>query len=167
MATFMAVGKIRSSHGVHGELKFFSFSGEYEHFSQLSQVELRQGSLKKDFQVESFRLAGEIPLLKLAGIDTPELAKTLANWEIWVERDKAAKLEPGEVYLGDLIGCRAVDGDKVLGTVTGYLEGGVAPLIEVAKTEGGTALVPFQQQYWGDIDLTGQTMQLLTPWILE
>ncbi len=167
MATFMAVGKIRSSHGVHGELKFFSYSGEYEHFNQLSQVELRQGPLQKVYAVESFRLAGEIPLMKLAGIDTPELAKTLANWEIWVERSQAAPLEPGEYYLGDLIGCRAVNGDKVLGTVTGYLEGGVAPLIEVAKVEGGTALVPFQQQYWGEIDLTGQTMQLLTPWILE
>lgn len=117
--------------------------------------------------VESTRWSGDHLLLKFAGIDSPEASKLLADFELWVPRDQAAPLEEGEVYLADLMGCALIFAGQAKGRVTGYLEGAAAILLEVEKTDGSVAMVPFQEVYLGDIDLTGRTIELKVEWILE
>ena len=38
------VGKVRTSHGVKGDLKVFSTSGEYDHYSDFKSVTLKKGN---------------------------------------------------------------------------------------------------------------------------
>lgn len=127
----------------------------------------RKGAVVKTLTVESSRWTGDNLLLKFAGIDSPEASKLLADFELWVPRDQAAPLEDGEVYLADLTGCSLVFAGEVKGRVTGYLEGAASILLEVEKTDGSTVMVPFQEVYLGDIDLTGRTLELKVDWILE
>jgi 16S rRNA processing protein RimM len=152
---------------VKGEVKVLSYSGEYEHFEKFGTVSARKGGAAKTLKVEATRTVGGALLLKFAGIDTPEAAKLLADFELWVPKEKAAPLEPGEVYLADLAGCALVSGGEKKGTVTGYLEGGSAVLLEVVKTDGSTCVVPFMDVYLGDIDWNGRTIELKADWILE
>lgn len=163
----MAIGKIRTSHGVRGEVKVLSYSGVFDHFERLKTVSARKGAVEKTLTVESTRWTGENLLLKFAGIDTPEASKLLADFELWVPRDQAAPLEDGEVYLADLIGCSLLFAGEVKGRVTGYLEGASSVLLEVEKTDGSACVVPFQEVYLGDIDVTGRTVELKVDWILE
>ena len=163
----MAVGKIRTSHGVKGEVKVLSYSGEYEHFARLDTVSARKNGAVKTLKVEATRSFGDGMLLKFVGIETPEQAKLLADFELWVPKEQAAPLEAGEVYLADLAGCALVFGGEEKGRVKGYLEGGSAVLLEVVKTDGSTCVVPFMDIYLGDIDLTGRTIELKADWILE
>jgi len=163
----VAIGRVRTSHGVRGEVKVLSYSGVFSHFETLQTISLRKGLVEKQLQVESFRWVGENLLLKFAGIDSPENAKLLADFEIWVSRDHAAPLEEGEVYLSDLVGCSLVFAGETKGQITGYLEGASKILLEVEKISGGTCIVPFQDVYLGDIDLTGRTVELKVDWILE
>ena len=126
-----------------------------------------KGAVEKTLKVEATRWTGDNLLLKFAGIDSPEEAKLLADFELWVPKDQAAPLEEGEVYLADLIGCSLVFAGEAKGKVRGYLEGAASILLEVEKTDGSIAMVPFQEVYLGDIDLAGRSVALKVDWILE
>ncbi len=127
----------------------------------------RKGAVAKTLKVEATRRSGDNLLLKFSGIDSPEEAKLLADFELWVPRDLAAPLEEGEVYLADLIGCSLVFAGEVKGRVTGFLEGAAAVLLEVEKTDGAACVVPFMERYLGSIDLAGRSVELKVDWILE
>ena len=127
----------------------------------------RKSDVSKTLKVEATRWSGENLLLKFVGINSPEEAKLLADFELWVPRDQAAPLKEGEVYLADLIGCSLTFAGEARGKVTGFLEGAAAVLLEVEKTDGSSCVVPFMEVYLGSIDLTGRTVELKVDWILE
>jgi 16S rRNA processing protein RimM len=133
----------------------------------LKNVSARKGGVAKTLRVEATRRTGANLLLKFAGIDSPEEAKLLADFELWVPRDQAAPLEEGEVYLADLIGCSLTFAGEVRGKVTGFLDGAAAVLLEVEKIDGTACVVPFMEVYLGSIDLSGRTVELKVDWILE
>lgn len=147
-------------------MKVLSYSGVFDHFERLTTVSARKGAVAKTLKVEATRWTGDHLLLKFVGVDSPEEAKLLADFELWVPRDQAAPLEEGEVYLADLVGCSLTFAGEVKGRVTGFLEGAAAVLLEVEKTDGSTCVVPFLNVYLGDIDLTGRTIELKVDWIL-
>jgi len=123
--------------------------------------------VEKALRVETTRWSGDNLLMKFVGVDSPEAAKLLADFELWVPRDQAAPLEEGEVYLADLVGCALVFAGEAKGKVLGHLEGAATVLLEVEKTDGTKCVVPFQEIYLGKIDLTGRTIDLKVDWILE
>ncbi len=166
---FLAIGSIRTSHGVKGLLKVHSFSGETEHFFQLEEVTLMdKKGRKRIFAVERVVPNGEEVLLKLRGIDTPEMGKSYAGWEIWVPREMAAPCDEGEFYYADLVGCRLFHGEESLGTVAAITDGGGGTLLEIERAGGGeTFYVPFRAEFIGRVDTAGKTVELLERWVAE
>lgn len=183
------IGFIRGSHGVTGNFKVESTSGEYEHFANLDEVTLRNGDtgVSKLYKVENVEVGANTLFMKLAGINSPEDVKKVNGWEIVVPRDKACPLAKNEWYVEDLKHCAVVykqgkDG-FVVGTVTDVVEGGTGNLLEVALAEssellsdsvkytsGGklrTVLVPFINEFVGKIDVKNKTVELMHLWILE
>lgn len=148
-------------------MKVLSYSGVFDHFETLKTVSAHKGSVEKTLRVEATRWTGDHLLLKFVGIDSPEEAKLLADFELWVPRGQGAPLEEGEVYLADLVGCQLTFEGTTKGRVTGFLEGAQAVLLEVEKADGSTCVVPYQAVYLGDVDLTGKTIELKVDWILE
>jgi len=166
-SSLLAIGRIRTSHGVRGEVKVTSYSGEYEHFTAMTSLIARKDRVEKVLDIEAHRWAGEQLLLKFKGYDQPEQAKTLADFELWAPRDQAAPLGDNEVYLSDLVGCRLIYGGVALGEVTGYLEGGSSELLEVRKNDGSVSIVPYADVYLGNTDVVNKTIELKVDWILE
>ena len=72
----IAIGKIRTSHGVKGFLKVLSFSGQTEHFLKLKEFVLKKNGHTKTFNVESIKASGSTVFVKLKGIESPEVGKT-------------------------------------------------------------------------------------------
>ncbi len=144
----------------------FSYSGETTHFRDLRSVELRSERVRRTFNVVAVEVHNTTPVLYLEGIETPEMARTLAGWEVWVPLDQAAQLGPGEYYVSDLVGMNLVQGTQSLGKILSVVEGYQAPLLEV-DLGGRTVLVPFMEQYLGVPDQDARTLELLTPWILD
>ncbi len=162
----IAIGKIRTSHGVKGFLKVLSFSGQTEHFLKLKEFVLKKNGHTKTFNVESIKASGSTVFVKLKGIESPEVGKTYSGWEIWTDRKSAAPLEADEYYLTDLNGCDIVNSGKVLGTIIGISENRVNDLLEV-KTEKGTYIVPFKDEYIGDVDIESRRIELKADWLLQ
>lgn len=147
------VGFVRSPHGISGEFKVESASGECGHFARMTDVTLRNGGggEARPFKVERVDFGGHDLYMKLAGVDSPEAARKFANWEIVVPRGNARPLGEDEWYVEDLKGCSLVYGGEcgleggpvVVGTVTGVMEGGAGDLLEVALAEECEVLADF------------------------
>ncbi len=196
MTQNFVVGIIRGTHGVTGEFKVESTSGEYDHFSRMKEVTLTDGTVSKPFMVEYTKEAAATLYMKLAGINTPEEAARFNRWQIVVPRKNARPLQKGEWYIEDLKGCLVwyketagstapvADSDEcVIGTVTDVTEGGSGYLVEILLSEGcsllakdikftksgkiRSVLVPFKEQFIGQVDVEHKRMQLMHLWILE
>ncbi|MCR5614383.1 ribosome maturation factor RimM [Treponema sp.] len=190
----LTVGFVRGTHGLTGEFKVESASGEYEHIAALKEVTLRKDEQQKVFLVEKAEAAGSTLYMKLKGVDTPEEAKKLNGWDIRVARQFAAPLQKDEWYIADLVKCTLVyegkdglagkeTGPIEIGKITDVLEGGAGDLLEVSlsescniladdikKTSSGKprkVLVPLNKEHIGKVDMKTGTIQLMHLWILE
>ena len=158
----LVIGRVRTAHGVRGELKVESISGETEHFRSLSTITLVRGERRHELTVEEVRIAHRTVLVKLEGVDSPEEAKRWRGWEIVVPRERAAPLRTGEYYFADLIGLRVEYGGTERGIVREVLEGGRTVLLAIELPDGGQRLVPFQREFVGAVDLETGALELLT-----
>lgn len=104
--------------------------------------------------------------MKFQGIDTPEAAKALAGWELWIPRSAAARLRKGEVYVADLCKCSLTVDGQVVAKVVSAIDGPQALLLEVETPGAKRYLVPFMAQYTGVVDLDAGTIELIAPWLL-
>ena len=189
------VGIVRGSHGITGEFKVESTSGEYEHFADMDEVTLTNGTVSRLMKIESVSEGSNILYMKTEGINSPEEAAKFNRWEIVVPREKAHKLQKDEWYIEDLKGCSiwyketagdtapAFDENSIVGTVTNVLEGGSGYLVEILLSEScsflsddvkltrkgnpKTVYVPFKDEFIGKIDVDNRQMQLMHLWILE
>ncbi|QTQ16598.1 ribosome maturation factor RimM [Treponema parvum] len=192
----VTVGFVRGAHGVTGEFRVESASGEFEHILVLREVTLRGSGEQKIFKVEYVKPADSTLYMKLAGIDSPDDVRKYNRWEIVVPRKYAAPLNKNEWYIDDLKQCSLVyfaenkDGLKdksasavKVGTVTDVLEGGGGYLFEVSISENCDLLskdirytasgksrsvfVPFNYEHIRNVDVKRKEIELMHLWILE
>ena len=74
------VGIVRGSHGISGEFKVESTSGEYGHFADMDEVTLTNGTVSRLLNVESVSEGSNILYMKLEGINSPEEAAKFNRW---------------------------------------------------------------------------------------
>jgi 16S rRNA processing protein RimM len=149
----LAIGFIRTSHGLKGTLKVKSFSEETKHLFRLKKVYLKKEGQFVPYRVEKVgRSAGDI-LFDLKGIDNRDQASDLRGLEIYVERGHAAPLKKGEYYHADICGCAVYRGEELIGRVKAVCAGGNADLLEVDSGAGKTALIPFADPFVDEVDI--------------
>jgi 16S rRNA processing protein RimM len=167
--------------GLKGFVKVRPFSGDIGHLLTLRSVVVRLAGKERIMQIEESSPAPAAVLMKFAGIDSPEAAKTLRGAELLVDRKQASPLGPGEFYVEDLRGLAVVDWEdgKTLGRITDIVEGGGGDLVEIRlspqseNAEKGEApggelrLVPFRKEFFAEISIEKGRAALLNRWILE
>ena len=191
MTEQFVVGIVRGTHGITGEFKVESTSGEYGHFANMEEVTLTDGKENKLFKVEYVHPASGTLYMKLVGISGPEEAARYKGFQIVVPRKFAHPLQADEWYIEDLKGCSVLYGDTyedgaaadAVGTVTDVKEGGSGYLVEILLSESCRFLandvkytkngeirkvfVPLSYRFLNDIDVENKRMQLMHLWILE
>ena len=162
----LAIGKIGRVHGLKGYVKVKSFSGETDHFYKLEDVTVSNGTQESTYCVENVRSYKEgMLLMKFTGIDSPEKGSSLTNGVIWVPRELASPLSEGEYYLADLCTCSLVKDGVVRGTITAVCDGTNSELLEVRDDQGKMHLIPFIQEFIGDVDIERRTIEILVDWV--
>ena len=126
----LAVGIVRTSHGIHGAMKVRSYSGEYGHFKRFGEIQLKHGEISKSFTIDSIRIGHETALIECAGINTPEEAKKYIGWEIWAPREMCAPLLQDEYYIADLVGCSLLLKNEIVGRIIAVIDGAGNSLLE-------------------------------------
>jgi 16S rRNA processing protein RimM len=154
--------------GVKGFVKAKPLSGEMEHLERLGTATLRRLQEEKTYYIAEIRIIGKALAIKFRGIETPEAAKALSGAELLVDRDHAAPLGEGEYYVEDLRGLPVYNlRGEILGEIRDVLEGGNGQLIEALLPGGATRLIPFRNEFFGEVDPEKRRAVLLKEWVLE
>jgi 16S rRNA processing protein RimM len=156
----LAIGFIRTSHGLKGTLKVRCFSEEKKHLFRIKQLYIKKEDHFLARRVEKVgRSAGDL-LFDLEGIDTREQALDFRGLEVYVDREDAAPLRKGEYYHADICRCEVYQGEEIIGRVKAVCTGGKTDLLEVADGAGKTVLIPFADPFVDRVDIEGEKIFL-------
>lgn len=135
---WVTVAVLGRARGIRGEITAFALS-KPERYETLRDVFLYPVGYWR--QVESAWFHDNRLILKFHGVDTMSDAELLAGYEVRVPRGERTRLDPGEYFESDLIGCEVVeqDGGASLGQVAALRDGGTSGILEL---ESGL-LIPF------------------------
>ena len=158
----LATARLGAPYGVRGFQAVRSYSGDTEHLFRLRAVELREarrGKLRVA-SVAAIRRVGTKVVARIGGVTSPEQARALTGWELWVPRSEASKLAADEYYAADLCGCTVFQHGQAVGTVTNVLAAGGGDVLEVTGPAGASFMVPFRALFVPDLDVAARRIEL-------
>jgi 16S rRNA processing protein RimM len=159
VADRICVAQIGAAHGIRGEVRLRSFTGDPMAVTSYGPLESEDG--RQRFEIEALRPAKDHFVARLAGIADREAAEKLTNVRLYISRDKLPPIDEDDTYYhADLVGLAAVTPDGApLGTVTAILNFGAGDLVEIRPEGGGEPLmVPFTDTSVPEIDMKARRM---------
>ncbi len=160
LSELLAVGQIRTSHGLKGYLKVKSLSGEFEHLLKLKKVYIGVVGKLAVFEVEDVRAVTGTVLLKLVGIDHREAGEAYRGQIVFADRRDASALGDEEYYVSDLQGCRVFQRDSLIGRVVAVPEVSGGEFLEVEPLTGKRLIIPFSKHFVGKVDIGDRRIEL-------
>jgi len=137
----IALAAVAGAHGVKGEVRLKLFTDSVDGLAQYDRIYLDG----KEVKLLSVRDGGKTAIARFEGVNDRGAVEALRGQLVEVDRDAMPPLEEGEYYHADLIGltCFSKEGETV-GSVVGVENFGAGDLLEVEKTDGKRALIPFK-----------------------
>jgi len=165
---FLAVGKLRHAHGVHGEMLMEVFTDFPERLQPGIILYIGQEAIQ--LQLIKCRQHGKGLLMTFEGYTSPEDVGRFRNQIVYVKSVDRPPLANGEYYHHQLIGlCAVTGGGKTIGTVTEILETGASDILVILPKSGPEVLIPFVDSFILGIDLNKReiTVQLIPGMLAE
>jgi 16S rRNA processing protein RimM len=135
-APLVAVGEVLRPHGLRGEMRVRALTDRpAERFRALKACILWEPEIdrREACHIASCRVDGELLLVKVAGIDSPEAARRLAGRLLAVDRADALPAPEGRFYPWQMEGARVETRDgRVVGRFVGVEDGGAQDLWVIA-----------------------------------
>ena len=153
MAERVCVAQIGGAHGLRGEVKLKSFTGDPMAVSEYGTLTTEDGAAS--FEIEALRPAKGHLVARFRGIEDRGAAERLANVRLFVPRERLPPLEADEFYHADLIGLCAVKADGTeVGTVVAVHDFGAGDILELAPRGAATTImVPFTAAFVPSVDI--------------
>ncbi len=149
---FLAVGKLRHPHGVHGEILMEVFTDFPDRLQPGSILYL--GPQVDTLKLTKCRPHREGLLMTFEGYATPEDVGQFRNQVLYVKADDRPPLSDGEYYHYQLINLDVItDAGAPLGVVTEILETGGSDVLVIRPATGPDVLIPMSDAFIRDIDL--------------
>lgn len=115
--TYITIGKVGATYGVHGWLKIRAFTEIGADILNYPSWYLSNHNANDHtvVHVEDGRIHGNGIIVKLKGYDSPEKARTLTGKSIVIERSELPQLKEKEYYWSDLEGLNVINknGDMI------------------------------------------------------
>jgi|PlaIllAssembly_1097288.scaffolds.fasta_scaffold31722_2 16S rRNA processing protein RimM len=120
------VGKIIDTHGIKGQLKVHSYSGNADSLGSARSVTLKSPSgVLTEFALKGFKPNVGKFIISLGGHDDINQVLPLLGYEICLKRGQLPDLDEDEYYWSDLIGLSVVTEDgTMLGKIADIFETG-------------------------------------------
>ena len=159
------VARAVRTRGLKGELLadvLTDFPERFDHVSELTGVAPSGG--RKQFELESHWFQNDRMVLKFAGYDSVESAKTLVGCEFGLPESERVELAEGEFYDWELEGCLVENklGGSV-GQVREVLRTGGVELLVVENEERREVFVPMVASIVIEIDVSRKTILIDPP----
>lgn len=161
MENLIAVGRISGTHGIRGQLRLHSYSGNLETLHTVREVVFQlPGGDKRHCRLKRAALHGTRILLTLEGVTAVEEAELLNGAELLVRQDQLPATDDDEYYWKDLIGLSVVTDDGVtLGKITSIMETG-ANDVYLVKNGKREYLIPAITDVIQRVDLASGVMTI-------
>ncbi|MFI5143742.1 MAG: ribosome maturation factor RimM [Thermoanaerobaculales bacterium] len=162
-ASWLAVGRVRRPHGIHGEIVVESLTDFPERLAAGVEIGLGIKAPDRRAVIHHARLHKGDFLLALEGICERNAVEPWRGLYVFLPEQPRGELPETYYYEHELLGCHCalVDGADV-GEVTGLLPGAGGHLLAVA-TSRGEVLVPFTSPIVVRVDLATRTVVLDPP----
>ena len=108
-------------------------------------------------RITSRKGTAEQPILRVEAAADRSGAIALRGEDLVVERADAPQLDDGEFWAEDLVGCRVVAGERVLGTVTALL---ALPSCEALELDLHPDPIPLVRDAIRRVDLAGRAIHV-------
>ena len=164
---YYSVGRVRRAHGIRGEVVIESLTDEPDAifaagrrvFAGTRAGELSAGAPEMRI-VRASPFKGGL-IVAFEGITTRSAAESWRDRYLLVPEDEVTPPSDDEVFIHDLVGMRVVrvSGADV-GEVTQVFELPQGLVMEVARVEGKSVLVPFNDQTVTDVDSAARIIRI-------
>ena len=120
---YLEAGKIVTTHGIRGEVKIMPYTDSPELLCEFDRLFI--GKDKSELYIERSRVAKNMVIAKIEGIDTVEAAEKYRNKVLFMHRDDL-ELDEDTYFIQDLIDMEVQDADSgfVYGKITDVLQNG-------------------------------------------
>jgi 16S rRNA processing protein RimM len=168
------VARLVRPHGRRGELVAEILTDFPEKFHQRTRLFLippeRVGSRPREIDLENFWFLRSRIVLKFRGVETINDAEALRGFAVAIPAAERAPLEPGSVYLSDLIGCRLIDLNRDpadVGEIVDLDRGSSNSDLLVVRRTGSKRsedlLIPFVREYLVRVDTANRRVEMRLP----
>ncbi|MBC8944351.1 MULTISPECIES: ribosome maturation factor RimM [Xenorhabdus] len=163
----IVLGKLGSAYGIRGWLRVFSSTEQAEDIFEYQPWFIQRAGQWQHIELETWKYHNQDMIIKIKGVDDREAANLLTNCELVVDSSKLPKLEAGDYYWKDLMGCQVINtAGYNLGTVQDMMETGSNDVMVIKanlKDAFGIKerLVPFLDgQVIKKVDLATKTIEV-------
>jgi 16S rRNA processing protein RimM len=165
----IVIARAVRTHGLKGEIVAELLTDFPERFEQVDELilvaptgEQRAGE-QTPRKLEDFWFQKDRVVLKLAGYDDVDQAKSLVGYEFAVPDSERVALEEDEFYDWELEGCTVKAGDRSIGQVQSVLKTGGTEILVIADDSGKEQLVPLAADIVVKIDTAARVILIDPP----
>ena len=152
--------------GLKGEVKAKAFTSSPDALARYGVLHTKDG---RRLTVTAARgTSGDEAVLTIAEVGDRAAAEALRGVELFVARGALPAPEKEEYYHADLIGLRAEDVEgRALGTVHAIHNYGAGDVIEIARPDGDTILLPFTRETVPQVEIDEERVVVAVPEEIE
>lgn len=140
---FLEIGKIVGTHAIKGEVRVQPWCDSGEFMKSFKTLYLDKEG-KTQVKILQCRPHGNVVIVKIEGVDTPEQAQKMRGKVLFIKRSDA-KLKKGQVFIAELIGCTAFDADdetKIYGKISDVSQTGANDVWHITDENKKEFLIP-------------------------
>ena len=147
----VTLAAVAGAHGIGGEVRLKLFAESVDSLTRYKAFEADGRTLT----ISKLRPEKGGAIAKFAEVADRNAAEALRGVALTVDRSELPKLDDGEFYISDLVGLLAVDTAGVaLGSVVAVENFGAGDIIEIARPDGQTFMVPFTPEAVPEVGAT-------------
>jgi len=148
--------------GLKGEVKVKTFTAVPDALARYRTLHTKDG---RHFTVTAARATKlDEAVLTIAEVSSRTEAEALRGTELLVDRASLPVPQKDEYYHADLIGLRAEDSEgRSLGKVLAIHNYGAGDVIEIARPDGDTVLLPFTRETVPQIEIDKERIVVAVP----
>lgn len=138
---YLETGKVVGTHGIRGQVRIQPWCDSPEFLCAFKKLYLDIDG-KEAVKVTSAKPHGNIVIASFKGVDTIEQAECYRNKVLYIDR-KDVKLEEGQYFIEDLIGCNVYDvnSNDLLGKISDVSQTGANDVWHI-ECDGKEYLIP-------------------------
>ena len=156
------LGEVIKTHGLSGEVSIHldvDFPDEYQN---LESVFLEQQGKLVPFFIASIQINNGKGLVRFEDIDSIEEAKELVKSKLFLPLSALPKLEEGQYYFHDLVGCEVYENAKTLGVVKEVIDLSGNQLL-VIDMDDKEILIPLKDEILIEVDISNKKISVALP----